>query len=82
MTASSSGWPGQTKGGQGLALRRHQRLLEGDALVARQHRFANTDEAVAVAHRRRHVGDLEAARLALLGVPPSRLKASWKKDSM
>ena len=55
------------EGGQRLALRRDQRLLEGDALVARQHRLADADQAVAVAHRRRDVGDLVAARLALLG---------------
>ena len=39
------------EGGQRLALRRDQRLLEGDALVARQHRLADADQAVAVAHR-------------------------------
>ena len=55
------------EGGQRLARRRDQRLLEGDALVARQHRLADADQAVAVAHRRRDVGDLVAARLALLG---------------
>ena len=55
------------EGGQRLALRRDQRLLEGDALVARQHRLADADQAVAVADRRRDVGDLVAARLALLG---------------
>ena len=71
------------EGGQRLALRRDQRLLEGDALVARQHRLADADQAVAVAHRRRDVGDLVAARLALAGrVPPSRWKASRKNDSM
>ena len=56
---------GADEGGQRLALRRDQRLLEGDALVARQHRLADADQAVAVAHRRRDVGDLVAARLAL-----------------
>ena len=56
------------EGGERLALRRDQRLLEGDALVARQHRFADADQAVAVAHRRRDVGDLVAARLALLAL--------------
>ena len=39
------------EGGQRLAVRRDQRLLEGDALVARQHRLADADQAVAVAHR-------------------------------
>ena len=55
------------EGGQRLAVRRHQGLLEGDALVAGQHRLADADQAVAVAHRGRDVGDLVAARLALLG---------------
>ena len=55
------------EGGQGLAVRRHQILLEGDALVAGQHRLADADQAVAVAHRGRDVGDLVAARLPLLG---------------
>ena len=53
------------EGRERLALRRDQVLLEGDALVARQHRIARADLAVAVAHRRGHVGDLVAARLAL-----------------
>ena len=44
------------EGGQRLALRRDQRLLEGDALVARQHRLADADQAVAVADRRRARG--------------------------
>ena len=48
-------------------MRRHQVLLEGDALVAGQHRLADADQAVAVAHRGRDVGDLVAARLPLLG---------------
>ena len=56
---------GADKGGERLALRRDQILLEGDALVARQHRLADADQAVAVADRRGHVGDLVAARLAL-----------------
>jgi hypothetical protein len=42
---------GADKGGQRLALRRDQGFLEGDALIARQHRFADADQAVAVAHR-------------------------------
>jgi hypothetical protein len=41
---------GADERGQRLALRRDQRLLEGDALVARQHGFADADQSVAVAH--------------------------------
>ena len=46
--------------------RRDQRLLEGDALVARQDWLANPDQAIAVAHRRGNVRDLVAAVLPLL----------------
>jgi hypothetical protein len=67
MTASSSGWPGQTKAARGWTLRGDQGLLEGDALVARQHRFADADQAVAVAHGGGDVGDLVTPGLALLG---------------
>ena len=67
------------EGGQRLALRRHQRLLEGDALVARQHRLADADQAVAVAHRRRNVGDLVAARLPLLGRSAQALEGFEKE---
>ena len=74
---------GADEGRERLALRRDQLLLEGDALVARQHRLADADLAVAVADRRRDVGDLVAARLALAGrVPPRRWNASRKNDSM
>ena len=68
---------------QRLALWRNQRLLEGDALVSRQHRLADADQAVTIAHRRGNVRHLVAARLALLRTtPPRRLNASRKKDSM
>ena len=55
------------EGGEWLTLRSDQRLFEGYALIARQHRFADADQTVAIAHRRRNVGDLVAARLTLLG---------------
>src|SRR5690606_1694477 len=57
--------PGADEGRERLAGRRDQRLLEGDALVAREDRLADADQAVALADGRRHVGDLVAARLAL-----------------
>ena len=41
------------EGGERLALRGDKRLLKGDALVARQYRLADSDQPVAVAHRRR-----------------------------
>jgi hypothetical protein len=54
------------EGGRGLADGRDDRLLERDALVARHHRLADADQPIATAHRRRNMGDLVAARLALL----------------
>src|SRR3990172_7774213 len=54
------------EGSQRLTLRRYQRPLKGDALIPRQHRFADTDQAVAVANRGGNVGDLIPARFALL----------------
>src|SRR3989442_243864 len=56
---------GADEGGQRLALRRDEWLLEHDALVARQHRLADADQTVTVAHWGGHVRDLVAARLAL-----------------
>lgn len=53
------------EGGERLARRRDQLLFEGDALVLREYGIARADLTVAVAHRRGHVGDLVAARLAL-----------------
>ena len=40
------------KGRERLALRRDERFLERDALVARQDGLAEADQAVAIAHRR------------------------------
>src|SRR5207249_9051680 len=67
--ASSKRVAGADKSREGLALRCNERLLEGDALVARQDWFADADEAVAVANRRRHMGNLIATRLPLAGRP-------------
>lgn len=55
---------GADEGGERLAGRRDQRLFEGDALVACEHRITGADLAVAVAHRRGDVRELVAARLA------------------
>jgi hypothetical protein len=59
---------GADEGRQRLALGRDEGFLEGDALITRQHGFADADEAIPVAHRGRNMGDLEAAGLALPGV--------------
>ena len=67
------------KGGQGLTLRCHQRLFKGNACVAREYRFADTDQAVAVAHRDRNMGDLVAPQLALLDSPTDTLESLVKK---
>src|SRR5881628_3133540 len=50
-----------------LALRRDKGFLEDDALVAREHWLADTDQTVAVTHRRGYVGHFVPARLPLLG---------------
>src|SRR5271155_774592 len=52
--------PGANKGRRRLALRRDKRLLKHDALISRLHRFAEADQAVAVAHRRWNMRHLEA----------------------
>ncbi len=67
------------EGGQRLALRRNQGLLEGDAFVARQHGFADTDEAVAVADRGRHMGDFVPPRFPLLGAAAEKLEGFVKE---
>jgi hypothetical protein len=69
MVASSRGWPGQTKAASGWPAGLTSSFLEGDALVAWQHRLPEADQAVAVAHRRRHVGHLVAARFPLAHRP-------------
>ena len=56
---------GADEGRQGLARRRHQRLVEGNALVARKHGFAEADETIAVANRCGYMGDLVSPGLAL-----------------
>ena len=65
---------GADKGGRRLPLRCHQGLIESDALVARQHGFAEADEAVTVAHRGGHMAEFIASRFALLGRPPEPLE--------
>src|SRR5262249_5750702 len=50
---------------QGLAQPADQVLLEGDPLVGGQHGLAPADEPVTAPYRRRHMGDLVSARLAL-----------------
>ena len=64
---------------QRLSLRRHQRLLERDAFVARKHRLADADQTVAVAHRRRNVRHLVAARFPLLGRAAQALEGLEKE---
>ena len=49
---------GAYKGGQRLPLRCDKRLLEHNALIARQHGLANADKSVPVSNRCWNVGDL------------------------
>jgi len=67
------------EGHKRLALRRDERLLEGDPLIARQHRFADADEAVAVADGGWSVGHLVAARLPL-AYRPAKLLEGFKEE--
>jgi hypothetical protein len=53
------------KCGERLALRRDERLFEGDALVARQYRLPYPNEPIAIAHRRRDMRHLVPPGLAL-----------------
>src|SRR5688572_6354489 len=53
------------KSGERLTLWRHQRLLKGNAFVARQDRLANADQAVAMAHGGRYIGNLITVWLSL-----------------
>ena len=62
------------KCGKRLARRCHQRLLEHDALVARQDRLSDADDSVSVADRRRHVRGFVAPRFPLLGRSAQALK--------
>jgi hypothetical protein len=57
--------PRADEGSHRLPLWCDELLLEGDALVAFEHRFADTDEAVAIADGPRDALDLVAAGLAL-----------------
>src|SRR5688500_4956206 len=66
-------------GGQRLTRRRNQRLLESDAFVAWQHRFADADQAISIAYRGWDVGDLVAARFALLGRSTQALEGFVKE---
>ncbi|MDW8468085.1 MAG: hypothetical protein RML56_02745 [Burkholderiales bacterium] len=73
--------PGAHEGSKRRPRRRDQRLLERDALVARKHRLARADLAVAVAYRGRHVQELVAARLALARDAP-KAPEGLKKEGL
>ena len=62
------------EGGQRLPLGSDERFLEGDALIAGQHRFADADQPVAVAYLGGYVGNLEAAGFFLSGVAAQALE--------
>ena len=67
MTASSNGWPGQTKVAKGLPGRGDQWLLEHDPFVAGEDWLAGPDHPVAVPDQGRNVRHLVAARFTLAG---------------
>src|SRR5260221_14650704 len=68
---------GTDEGGERLSLWCDQRLLKGDALVARQHWFASSDLAVAVAYRRGDMSHFITAGLSL-GSCGAQLLSAWK----
>ena len=67
------------EGGERLALRCDQRLLERNTLIAWQHWFTSSDQTVSVAHRRRDMSDFIAARLALASCA-AELAESFEKE--
>jgi hypothetical protein len=70
---------GANEGSQRLALCRDKGLLKHDALVAREYRFADADQAVAITHGRRDMRHLEATRLTLSHCTPEALERFQKK---
>ena len=59
--------PGTHKRRQLVPLGRHQRFLEGDALVPGKDRFPNTNQSISIPNGCGNVGDLVATSLTLLG---------------
>ena len=72
---------GADESGQGLALRRQQGFLEGDALIARQHRLPDADEPVAAADGGRNVRHLVAVRLTLAD-RPAKLRKGFEEEGL
>ena len=71
------------EGGQRVTLWRYQRLLKGNALIARQHGFTDADQPVAVSHGRRNMGDFYACGFTLLGrCRPGSGRLPERNDSM
>ena len=76
---------GADEGGERLAGRGDQRLVEDDALVPGEHRVGGADLAIALANGGRHMGELVAAALALAdgaaeapeGLEEERLHVVW-----
>ena len=62
------------KCGGRLALRRHERFLECDALVSLKHGLSDADEPISIAYRGRDAGDLVATWLALPDGPGKTLE--------
>ena len=77
MTASSNGWPGQTKAAKGCPGGADQRLLEHDPFVAGKDWLAGPEQPVAVPDQGRNV-----RHLGHVAEPPSCRNASRKNDSM
>ena len=70
---------GTNKSGQWLPLRRNQGLIEGDSLVAWQHRLTNTNEPVPIADWGRDMSYLKSAWLSLFGGAAQLLEGFLKE---
>ena len=79
MTASSKGCPGQTKAASGCPGGVMSAFSNAMLFIPRQDRPADTDQAVAGAHRCRDVGDLVATGFPLPDRPAEPLKRVLKE---
>jgi hypothetical protein len=68
------GMPGTDKGGQCLTMWGYQRLVKSYTLVMGQDRFTKSNQPIAIAYRRRDMGNLISPWLALLCVAAELLE--------
>ena len=73
------GVPGTDESSQCLTLRGYQRFFKSYALVTGQDRFTESNQPIAIAYRRRDMGNLISPRLALLRVA-AELPEGFKEE--